>query len=404
MFKTLPKIAVTALLSLASTTVIASAEEVKVGSIGGVTGPIAELIAPIMSSRLIAAKQVNAQGGLYDGHEYRLVQFDSQCDAKAAIDAGNKAVNVERVVAVLGASCSGATAAMTESVTIPANVVSVSDSATAPIISELNDNDNVFRVVPSDAYQGKALAEQAIALGFNDMAVSYANDDYNAGIADVFMREYMALGGNITASASHEPDKASYRSELATLSRSGSTNLALFAYYGGSGITIIKNSLEGGLFGKFLAADGMLDQSVIDQIGASALAGNIFITQPSSDQDNLAYKIFSRMAVEADIDPAGPYVASGFDASFLMALALEKAGSADRTKVAAALREVASDTGTVIYPGEWEKAKRLIAAGEAINYEGATGSLDFDANGDVAGVYSLNTVNSNGSYDTKLLK
>jgi branched-chain amino acid transport system substrate-binding protein len=47
---------------------------------------------------------------------------------------------------------------------------------------------------------------------------------------------------------------------------------------------------------------------------------------------------------------------------------------------------VANEPGEVVLPGEWEKAKKLIADGQDINYEGATGSLEFDDNGDVAGV------------------
>ena len=50
----------------------------------------------------------------------------------------------------------------------------------------------------------------------------------------------------------------------------------------------------------------------------------------------------------------------------------------------------------VIRPGEWKKAKEAIAAGKDINYEGATGSVDFDGNGDVAGMYSVNTVGADG--------
>ena len=47
---------------------------------------------------------------------------------------------------------------------------------------------------------------------------------------------------------------------------------------------------------------------------------------------------------------------------------------------------MATPPGEVILPGEWAKAKTLIKAGKAINYEGATGSHDFDKAGDVSGV------------------
>jgi hypothetical protein len=61
------------------------------------------------------------------------------------VDAGNKVVNVDQVVAVIGTTCSGATNAMVQSVTIPAGIASNSDSATVPSITELDDNNLVFR-------------------------------------------------------------------------------------------------------------------------------------------------------------------------------------------------------------------------------------------------------------------
>ncbi|WP_328765892.1 hypothetical protein [Devosia aurantiaca] len=65
---------------------------------------------------------------------------------------------------------------------------------------------------------------------------------------------------------------------------------------------------------------------------------------------------------------------------------MEKNGSTDREGLSAALRDVASAPGETIRPGEWAKAKELIAAGTDINYEGAGGSLDFDEAGDVDGI------------------
>ena len=374
------------------------AADVKVGSAGGITGPIAELVVAIMAGRNLAASHVNEQGGLLGGDTYRLVPGDAQCDPKAAVDAGAKLVNVEQVVAVIGPSCSGATNGMAQSVTIPAGVVMLSDTATAPGISELEDNDLVFRVAASDAYQGRSLAERAWEQGYRALAVTYANDDYNAGLAKVFETAFKELGGTVTASQMHEPDKASYRSELSTLAGAGGEGLALFAYYGSSGITILRNSLENGLFGKFLGADGMMDSSVIEQIGADTLRGNILLSQPASDTEGASYKAFAEAFTAAGHDPSAPFVAHGYDVAFLAALAIEKAGAADRSRIPAALREVANAPGTIIRPGEWEKARKAIAAGEDVNYEGASGAIEFDDNGDVAGTYSLNGVGDDGTW------
>ena len=382
----------------------AQAGEIKVGSVGGVTGPIAELVAAIVDGRNLAASHINAQGGLLNGDTYKLVLGDSACDPKAGVDAGGKVVNVEQVVAVIGASCSGATNGMVQAVTIPAGVVSLSDSATAPSITDLKDNDLVFRVAPSDAYQGRALATLVRAAGISKVAMTYSNDDYNAGIAEVFSREFEGMGGTITANQAHEPDKPSYRSELSTLAKSGAEAIAIFAYYGSSGIAIIRNSLEGALFDKFFAADGMLDKSVIEQIGADNLRDKISITQSASDFDDSSYQMFATEYSKGGGDPKSPYAAHGYDAAFLMALAIEKAGSADRGKIGKALRAVASGPGEVIRPGEWKKAKAALAAGKEVNYEGASGNVDFDENGDVSGLYSVNTVGADGKWAANILR
>jgi branched-chain amino acid transport system substrate-binding protein len=293
---------------------------------------------------------------------------------------------------------------MAQSVTIPAGVVSVSDSATAPSITELDDNDLVFRVCPSDAYQGQVLAKLALDAGYGKLALTFANDDYNAGLAASFEQSFLDLGGEITAKQMHEPNKASYRSELSTLAGTPADGLALFAYYGGSGITIIRNSLENGLFENFWAADGMADATVIEQLGNDALRDHVFITLPGSDAENPSYQAFAAAFEPTGRDPAGPFIAHGYDAAFLVALAIEQAGAADRAKISEALRAVAGPPGTVNGPGEWAKAKAAIAAGEAIDYQGATGPVDFDENGDVAGLYQLNTVGDGDQFETRLIQ
>ena len=373
------------------------AADVKVGSAAGITGPIEGLVPPILAGRDLAAAHVNEQGGILGGSRYVLVPGDSQCNPKAAVDAGTKLVNVEQVVAVIGPSCSGATNGMVQSVNIPAGVVTLSDSATAPSISELEDNDLVFRAAPSDAYQGAALAQHVYDRGLRRIAVTFANDDYNAGLGEAFAAAFERIGGTVTAKQAHEPDRQSYRSELSTLAGGGAEALAVFAYYGSSGITILRNSLENALFDQFMGADGMVDNSVIEQLGADTLRGKITLSQPAPAQGE-SNAAFAEAFAAAGNDPAAPFVAHGYDVAFLMALAIEKAGAADRVLISSALREVANAPGMVIRPGEWAKAKEAIAAGEDINYEGASGALEFDENGDVAGTYTFNGVGDDGTW------
>ena len=74
-------------------------------------------------------------------------------------------------------------------------------------------------------------------------------------------------------------------------------------------------------------------------------------------------------------------------------------GSTERGKISAALRAVAGPPGMVIRPGQWKEAKAAIAAGKDINYEGAVGNNDFDKNGDVTAIFSVNNVGDDGSWN-----
>lgn len=373
-----------ALVSIAASPVYAG--EVKIGVLNALTGPIPDLSAVILESELAAAAYINANGGMWGGDTLVLASGDSGCDAKAGVDAATKIVNVEQASIIVGPLCSGATIGATQAVTIPAGVVNISPSATSPAITGLDDNDLVFRVCPSDAYQGVTIAKLARSMGYSKLAATYANDDYNAGLHDVFVKAFKELGGTITSDQMHEANKASYRAELATLSSGGPEALAIFAYYNGSGITMLRQSLENGFFSKFIGGDGMIAQEVIDEIGADNLGDAVF-TKGTADESSSHFKTFAGLFDR----PSDPYTAQAWDAVMIAALALESAGSATRDLIGH-VRSVANAPGVEVGPGDWAKAKALLAAGKEINYQGIAGANEFDANGDVAGIYGKSVV------------
>lgn len=392
------------LMATAATLLATSAmADVNIGNPMGLTGPIPDLVAPMAAAVDLAASHINAQGGMFaDNQTLNIERADSACDPVATVDAVTKLINVNGVTAILGPVCSAGAIAQAESVSIPAGVLTISVSASSPAITSMeNGTDLMFRTTASDAYQGVALAELAIANGFTDIAVSYANDDYNAAISEVFVEAYEALGGTITANEAHEPNKASYRAEVATLGAT-SENIALFSYYGSGGITLMRNALETGAFTNFLGADGMLSDEVIEQIGAENL-GNVTFTTAASDSSTPAYGAWEALAAEADIPASDPFVPNSYDATFLMALAIERAGTDSREGLAEHLRAVSSAPGEVIYPGQWAEAKAILAAGGDINYEGGAGNQDFDENGDVAGNFSKSVV-VDGAWAAELIQ
>ncbi|HEV7275647.1 MAG TPA: ABC transporter substrate-binding protein [Devosiaceae bacterium] len=363
----------------------ALAQEVKLGILGDITGPIESLAPPIVAGAQLAFDHVNAQGGILDGGEIVSVTGDSACDPSVAGPAADKLVNTDQVTAIVGAFCTGATIGAATTAGIPGGVVMVSPSASAPAVTTVEDNDLLFRTTPSDAFQGVKMADLLTQKGIEEVAVTYVNNDYGKGLADVFVEQFESNGGTVTANVAHEDGKADYRAELGQLSGGGSENLVILAYASGSGQTILRQAVEAGNFTTFVGGDGMVGDDLLTGVPVDAVNGNLIATRAGAYTGESA-AIYSQLAQEAGQDPAATYAPQAYDAAFLLALAVQKNGSADREGLAEALREVATAPGEKILPGEWEKARELIAAGTDIDYDGAGGPVDFDEAGDVDGI------------------
>jgi branched-chain amino acid transport system substrate-binding protein len=111
---------------------------------------------------------------------------DTTGSSQGAVDAATKLVNVENVAGIVGALMSGTTLAAANSVVVPTGIMQISPTATSPEMTSLSDNDWVFRVVPSDAYQGQVLAKLTMDQGVKTVALTYANNDYAAPLAKAF--------------------------------------------------------------------------------------------------------------------------------------------------------------------------------------------------------------------------
>ena len=365
----------------------ASAAEIKIGSLSAVTGPIVSLTAEINAAERAAIAEVNEAGGIL-GNTAVLVEADTACNPQTAVDAANKLINVERVTAIVGALCSSASIAAMSNAAAGAGVVMVSPASTSPAITKLKDNDLFYRVVPSDAYQGGVLAKMLLSRGVEKVALTYINNDYGNGFADSFRASYTGAGGEIAGDQVHEEGKASYRSELATLANGGADTLVVLAMGDGSGLTLVKQSLELGLFDKFVGGDGMRSAEMIKTIGGANLEGAFTGTIPTSIPSPEADKFKKMYGGDEAFKFNSAFTAPAYDATMLLALAIEAAGSNDRTKIAAALRKVATAPGEKIGPGEFAKAKELLAAGKDIDYDGVAGPHEFDADGEVSGVFA----------------
>ncbi|NKB76746.1 MAG: ABC transporter substrate-binding protein [Gammaproteobacteria bacterium] len=359
---------------------------------------VASLAADMQAGGALAMQHVNQQGGVLN-QQYKLIFADSACDPGKAVEAVKQLIEVEKVSALVGPVCSGATLRQARSVSIPAGVVTLSVASASSLISRLRDNDLVFRTAIADPFKGEVMAEYAIENGIKEIAVSFSNDAYNSGIAEVFRKAFKAKGGIITANQVHQANQSDYRREVEALV-ARSEHIALFAYYGASGTQLLKDAFATNKVGQVFATDGMLSQDLIDALGAEALSSTRIFNN-SSNESRKAFKIWKDHAETASIPAKGPFGANSYDAAFMIALAIQAVGSADKAGISAGLRAIAGPMGEVIFPGEFEKAKHILSEGGKINYDGGSGPVDFDKNGDVTGFIGVSQV-KDGAWESTL--
>ncbi|MAJ35810.1 MAG: branched-chain amino acid ABC transporter substrate-binding protein [Candidatus Puniceispirillum sp. TMED52] len=375
------KVIMTAALSMALA-VPAFADEVKIGVILGYTGPIESLTPDMADGAELAMKEVNDSGNFMNNMTVTPVRGDSTCiDAQAASATAERLITAEGISAIVGADCSGVTTAILQNVAMANGIVMISPSATSPALTTVEDNGLFFRTAPSDARQGKIVADILMERGFKTAAMTYTNNDYGKGLADSIEANYTSRGGTITINAPHEDGKADYNAEVASLAQAGGDILIVAGYLDQGGKGIIQASLDNGAFDLFYMPDGMIGDSLPAAIGPD-LNGSIGDV-PGTDSPGAA--TFETMATDAGFK-AGPFAPESYDAAALIMMAMHKAGSTDSQTFKSHIEDIANAPGEKIYPGELGKALDMIAAGKDIDYVGAS-AVELVNGGESAGNY-----------------
>jgi branched-chain amino acid transport system substrate-binding protein len=367
-------------LALAS---MATAQEVKIGTVVGFTGPLESLAPDMAGGSELAMNEVNASGNFLNGATVVSVRGDSTCiDAAAATAVAERLITSDGVSGIVGADCSGVTNAMLQNVAVPNGMVMVSPSATSPALTTVEDNGLFFRTAPSDARQGVVMTEVIMDRGFKSVAVTYTNNDYGQGLADSFAAAFEAAGGTVTLVAAHEDGRADYSAEVGALAAAGGGALVVAGYVDQGGSGIIRAALDSGAFETFVFPDGMVSSALVENFG-SEIDGS-FGQHPGTDSEGAS--IFETLASEAGFDGTQPFAKESYDAAALIMLAMQAAGSSNPADYAGEIMDIANAPGTPILPGELGKALELIAAGEDIDYVGAS-AVELIEPGESAGNY-----------------
>ena len=189
-------------------------ETIKIGVILPLTGDLSSFGEGSKIATELAVKEVNDSGGV-NGKKIEVIIEDSKCSSVPAINAVQKLINLDRVSAVIGEICSSATLAVApiiEQNKIPL----ISPCSSAPDIT--NSGDYIFRIYPSDFFEGKIVAEYVKnKLGYSKVAMLYINNDWGNGLEKVFKETFMKLGGNIVVEESYQQGSKDLRAHLAKI-------------------------------------------------------------------------------------------------------------------------------------------------------------------------------------------
>ncbi len=327
----------------------ASGDTIRIGGLAPLTGDASSYGVAVNNGTLLAVEEINANGGI-DGKQIDYIYYDEQGDATEAVNAYNRLVQDDQVVAIIGDVTTTPTLAVAQA-SQQDNIPIISASATAAEVTLTGPN--VFRACFTDPFQGQLMASYAWEkLGAQTAAVLYdMADDYSSGIAEAFIAKAEELGLQVVAEESYQGGAADFRSQLTNIKGQNPDVLFLPVYYEDLRL-ISAQAKEVGVEAQLCGADGW-DSVLTDNFDSSVLEGGVFCSQYSTEStDERVQNFISTYKETYDMDP-NMFAVLAYDATYMMAQAISDAGSTD--------------------------SQAIIDAMAALEYDGLTGTMTFDA-------------------------
>ena len=327
----------------------ADGETIKIGGLAPLTGDVSQYGTAVDNAVKLAVADINAAGGVL-GKQVEYICYDEKGDANEAVNAYNKLVNDDGVVALVGDVTSKPTEAVAQRA-LDDNLPMITASGTAEGITQ--GRPNVFRACFIDPFQGQLMASYAInKLGAKTAAILFDNGDpYSTGIADAFEAYAKENGLEIVAKEGYQTGTPDFNSQLTTIKEKNPDVLMIPVYYQDVALIAVQ-AKNLGLTSKMLGADGW--DGVLEKIDApnvDALKDVYFCSQYSAESTDENLQSFLATYKETYGLEANMFAVLGYDAMQIMAAAINKAGSTDPDAIIAALGETnyAGLTGTTTF-------------------------------------------------------
>ena len=353
------KLTAVATLTAISSLALAQEQVVKIGHVGPVSGAIAHLGKDNEWGARLAIEELNAKGVSINGKKVKLelVAEDDAADPKQGTAAAQKLVDA-KVSGVIGHLNSGTTIPASK-IYSEAGIPQISPSSTNPKYTRQGYK-TAFRVVADDVHLGGTLGRYAVnELKGKSIAVIDDRTAYGQGVAEEFEKAVKAAGGNLVG---HEftTDKATDFMPILTTLKGKKPDIIFFGGMDAVGGPMVKQMKSLGIKAKFMGGDGICTNEMI-KLAGDAMADGQVVCAEAGGVDGALKKGMDEFGVKFkkrfndDVKLYSPYV---YDAVFVMVDAMQRAKSSDPAKY---LPELAKTTG----------------------FKGVTGTISFDAKGDI---------------------
>ena len=353
----------------------ASGDTFHVGTILPQTGSLAFLGPPEFAGVDLAVADLEAAD-----YEYEIEQTTTDSGDGANPDVGTQSAGelVDAGVDIaIGAASSGVSFNFIDQF-VDAGIVQMSPANTSPDFTDYPDDGYYWRTAPSDVLQGRVLGNLMVNNGAANVAFLYLNDAYGIGLEDNATQAIEAAGGQVVASVSYNPGDTNFSSQVSELLASSPDAIGILAFEETANIIPELVTTQGYPANQVYFVDGNLSNSYEFPEGTLDGTQGTLPGNPASDdfQDRL-------LEIDPDLDDFS-YAPESYDAVVLAALAAAQGGAPDADTIRDNLQTV-SEGGTKCT--DVAECLQLIADGEDIDYDGVSGPIEFDENGDPTEAY-----------------
>lgn len=388
-----------------ATTSATNTQGLKIGSLLPTTGDLGTIGQQMAAAVPLLVDTVNACGGV-NGSPVTLIAEDDQTDPRAGAAAMTKLADVDNVAGVVGSFASSVSNAAVP-IAVRNKVMLISPGSTSPVFTERAEKGEFkgywARTAPPDTYQAEALARLAKEKGFKRVSTIVINNDYGVGFEKAFVQTFKKSGGTIVNEANptrYDPKATTFETEAAA-AFTGKPEAVLAVMYEETGSILLKSAYQQGVSQgvQIMLTDGVKSAGFPGKVGKMSdgkfIVSGAIGTVPGAD--GKALKALNQLWQAKKNQPPGEYGPHSWDATALLTLAAQAAKSNTGEGIASKIREVANAPGTEVT--DVCKGLELLRQGKDINYQGASGNVDIDQNGDVVGVYDVWTVKDDGKLD-----